>query len=54
MMSLSSTHRRPIFYAKHEVMFCSSSDGASAKWRANGFASKFVRKSFVSGGTLLI
>jgi hypothetical protein len=31
MMSLSSTHRRPMFYAKHEVMFCSSSDVASAK-----------------------
>ena len=27
MMPLSSTHRRPIFYAKHKVVFCSSFDG---------------------------
>lgn len=36
MMSLSSTHRRPMFYAKHEVMFCSSLDVASAKFEGGG------------------
>ena len=31
MMSLSFTHRSPMFCAKHAVMFCESLDDSSAK-----------------------
>ena len=52
MMPLSSTHRRPIFYAKHKVVFCSSFDGTRAKLVL--LANLYVKVLLVAGPCFFI
>ena len=49
MMSLSFTRHSPMFYAKHEVTFCSSSDRSWRKLLVFYLANLYVKDLLVAG-----